>query len=318
MAFQKLLGSTLLKGGNEEVSIDCLQDKIVALYFSGHWCPPCRRFTPELVKNYERYQAAGEAFEVVFISADSNEEQFNDYFGSMPWLALPFSEQDINAQLSVKYGVRGIPALIILGPDGELITKEGRGAIMADSDGQSYPWRENRNTESSPVMDSSSAGEFSFEVLLGNSIQQGSNMSFSPSNFNGKTVGLYFSGHWCPPCRMFTPQLAQWYKGLRKNGRNDIEIVFVSSDRDQSGFEEYYSEMPQTWGAVAPTSEYRTVLRNKYEIRGIPTLVLVNPDGTLLSKDGRGMVNSGWDGSSDEATKNENENPNLEENKTET
>ena len=29
-----------------------------------------------------------------------------------------------------------------------------------------------------------------------------------------KVVGLYFSAHWCPPCRGFTPKLAEAYKAI--------------------------------------------------------------------------------------------------------
>eukprot|EP00961_Rhodomonas_salina_P092951 1251145-Rhodomonas_salina.1 len=44
-----------------------------------------------------------------------------------------------------------------------------------------------------------------------------------------KYVGLYFSAHWCPPCKIFTLQLAELYKMLSAT-RSDFEIVFVSSD----------------------------------------------------------------------------------------
>ena len=43
----------------------------------------------------------------------------------MPWLALPFANRQLQATLSAKYQVAGIPTLVILGPDGTLITKKG-------------------------------------------------------------------------------------------------------------------------------------------------------------------------------------------------
>eukprot|EP00878_Enallax_costatus_P044465 GHUV01053103.1.p1 GENE.GHUV01053103.1~~GHUV01053103.1.p1 ORF type:complete len:175 (+),score=11.38 GHUV01053103.1:78-527(+) len=52
----------------------------------------------------------------------------------------------------------------------------------------------------------------------------------------GKHVGIYFSAHWCPPCRAFTPQLANTYTKLKKDGI-DFEIVFVSMDRGQEQFD---------------------------------------------------------------------------------
>ena len=58
-----------------------------------------------------------------------------------------------------------------------------------------------------------------------------------------QTVLVYFSAHWCPPCRGFTPKLAEWYVSMKAK-RDDFEVVFVSSDRDEGSFNEYYHEMP--------------------------------------------------------------------------
>ena len=51
-----------------------------------------------------------------------------------------------------------------------------------------------------------------------------------------KVVGIYFSAHWCPPCRSFTPELAKTYSLLTETQQKNFEIVFVSSDNDESGF----------------------------------------------------------------------------------
>ena len=63
----------------------------------------------------------------------------------------------------------------------------------------------------------------------------------------GKTIGFYFSAHWCPPCRAFTPKLAEIYKEAQAISKS-FRIVFVSSDRDEDSFKEYRSTMP--WPAV--------------------------------------------------------------------
>ena len=42
---------------------------------------------------------------------------------------------------------------------------------------------------------------------------------------------------------MFTPQLLVTYEKLKADGKN-LEIVFVSSDRSESSFTEYYGSMP--------------------------------------------------------------------------
>ena len=65
---------------------------ISGLYFSAHWCPPCRGFTPALAEYYNDWQAANEdkKFEIVFLSSDRSEDDFKGYFDEMPWAALKF------------------------------------------------------------------------------------------------------------------------------------------------------------------------------------------------------------------------------------
>ena len=58
----------------------------------------------------------------------------------------------------------------------------------------------------------------------------------------------FFSGHWCPPSREFTPRLVAAYKSVNNEVKGRFEIVFISSDTDQESFDSYYNEMP--WKAL--------------------------------------------------------------------
>lgn len=89
-------------------------------------------------------------------------------------------------------------------------------------------------------------------------------------------MGLYFSANWYPPCRNFTQVLAGIYEQLKHCGSN-FEIVYVSSDEDSEAFNEYRASMP--WLAIPFSDlEKKKTLNRKFDIEGIPCLVLLQPN----------------------------------------
>ena len=74
----------VINNKKEKTSVaDVGKAAVVGIYFSAHWCPPCRMFTPELVKIYEQCKAEGKSFEVVFVSSDRDEASFAEYLTSV-------------------------------------------------------------------------------------------------------------------------------------------------------------------------------------------------------------------------------------------
>jgi nucleoredoxin len=65
--------------------------------------------------------------------------------------------------------------------------------------------------------------------------------------------------------------------------------VFVSSDRDARSFDAYYATMP--WAKVPfEAATARATLGSKYAIRGIPALLLFDPAGKLITREGVKLV----------------------------
>ena len=125
------------------------------------------------------------------------------------------------------------------------------------------------------------------EGILGKSVQGQGGSSVASSALNDKKfIGIYFSAHWCPPCRQFTPVLAQWYKNVGKAA--NVEIVFASFDQDQAQYTEYFHSMP--WLTLGFQSEIAESLGEKYGVQGIPALVILKPNGTVVSTNARGDI----------------------------
>ena len=104
----------------------------------------------------------------------------------------------------------------------------------------------------------------------------------------GKMVGFYFSAHWCPPCRGFTPSLVEF----RDKNKKDFEVVFVSSDKSPDAQMKYMKEMNMKWYTLPHRSEHANKLSQKYGVRGIPALIIVSSEGETISKNGRNEVGS--------------------------
>merc|ERR1712167_162995 len=132
--FSTLLGNTLETKQGQKPTNEVLADKdVVALYFSAHWCPPCRGFTPQLGKFYDQIKDA-KNFEIIFVSSDRDASQFKEYYDEQAdWAALPFKDRATKNALSKKFKVRGIPTLVILdGKTGETITLDGRDGVSSE------------------------------------------------------------------------------------------------------------------------------------------------------------------------------------------
>lgn len=117
---------------------------VVLLYFSAHWCGPCKQFTPILRSFYEKFHKSA-GIEIVFVSFDHSERTFADYYTRhMPWSAVMFNDkEDGGGALAAKFSVNSIPRLVGLRANGSVMTSNLMEEVRAAERTGEYPasWR---------------------------------------------------------------------------------------------------------------------------------------------------------------------------------
>lgn len=119
----------------------------MGLYFSAGWCPPCRFFTPKLLKTYKELASKNiNDFEVVFISSDGDEYSFEAYFLRMPWLSIPFEDSETKQKLKSLFQLSGIPHLVVIDGNGKVSSDDGVG-LVRDFGADAYPFTSDRKMQ---------------------------------------------------------------------------------------------------------------------------------------------------------------------------
>ena len=126
------INGTLLNG--KPFDQKTLAGKVVLVDFWATWCGPCVAEIPNVLEQYEKYHKDG--FEVVGISLDQEREALEKFVAEqkLPWPIL-FEEPKGDGwqhPLATFYGISGIPTVVLIGRDGNVITLDARGEKLGE------------------------------------------------------------------------------------------------------------------------------------------------------------------------------------------
>ena len=108
----------------------------------------------------------------------------------------------------------------------------------------------------------------------------------SLQNYRGKVVLLDFWAVWCPPCIVEMPNVKRVYNTYKDQG---FDIIGVSLDTDETRLRNYLKENNVPWRQIFSGQKWNSPLAQKYHIRSIPAPWLIARDGTLISREARGV-----------------------------
>ena len=125
-------------------------------------------------------------------------------------------------------------------------------------------------------------------VLLPEKLLDAQGREVSREILAGKFVGVYVSASWCGPCRSFTPKLIKF----RNANAKDFEVVLVGGDATSKAQANYMKKYGMPWPAVKNGSSAANLLVKKLKVQVIPYLVILAPDGSVVTKGGKDDVDT--------------------------
>jgi thiol-disulfide isomerase/thioredoxin len=97
------------------------------------------------------------------------------------------------------------------------------------------------------------------------------------SDYRGKIVIISFWASWCAPCRKELPILA----GIQVQAMNDVKVFSINYQEDYSRYREIVKLLKDL--PVTLISDQYGSLGDKYDVKGIPHMVIVGRDGRITA-----------------------------------
>lgn len=129
--------------------------------------------------------------------------------------------------------------------------------------------------------------------LLGNKIEIAGPLvgggEFNIDQLHGKVVLVDFWATWCGPCIAELPNVKNLYEAYHDKG---FEVIGISLDQDVDSLQEFIKEKELAWSTIfypEPENQgWENPIARHYGISGIPTAILVNQAGKVVTLQARG------------------------------
>jgi thiol-disulfide isomerase/thioredoxin len=105
------------------------------------------------------------------------------------------------------------------------------------------------------------------------------------ADFKGKYVFVDFWASWCGPCRAENPNVLKAYNQYKEK---NFTVIGVALDDNGEKWKKAIRDDNMPWTQLSDLKGWKNEVSTYYGIRGIPSSLLINPQGKIIAKDLRG------------------------------